>query len=286
MYFMLLCLVLQRAMSSNLIVGHRLRALDGYYSFGKDNYRIAGDPSGAPVSFDEDVMEGESSGEFIGQKGQSGIKDTSAVRGKDTKGNDNSGGSRSSSYGSKEETSFTSKETSTYSKSASGSNSYGGADSYYNYGSSSFSGSGTKSQGGDASYHPPNEFSSKVNSILKDANVSVPLLPAVLVAIVILYCGMVCTAFMYQARPRSTFTNCCRLTVNCIRSVFAIASNLYYCRLGDIPPIVCAMDDEGDLTDEELARMKPRPGIEKALQIEHQKAILKAEHGSDAKVFG
>ena len=64
----------------------------------------------------------------------------------------------------------------------------------------------------------------------------------------------------------------------------------------NIPPIVCAMEDADDLDDEELARMKPRPGIEKALNIEHQKALSRVEFASNpankpsqalmAKIFG
>ena len=107
--------------------------------------------------------------------------------------------------------------------------------------------------------------------------VKVPLFPAMIVAVFFTYCGMLCTAFMYQARPESIFTNCCRLSINCLRNSYAIAFNLYHCRLGEITPIVCALDDEDDLDDEELERMKPRPGIQKALTIEHRKALARVE---------
>jgi hypothetical protein len=105
----------------------------------------------------------------------------------------------------------------------------------------------------------------------------VPLFPALLVGFSILYCGMLCTAFMFQVRPESTFTNCCRLSVHCLRTIYLILWNLYHCRLGDIPPVICATDDDNndELQDEEIQRMKPRPGIETALTIEHRKAVTR-----------
>jgi len=58
--------------------------------------------------------------------------------------------------------------------------------------------------------------------------------------------------------------------------------NLYHCRLSDIPAVVCASeyDDDGDeemmnYTEEELERMKLRPGIERALDVEHRKSLKK-----------
>ena len=109
------------------------------------------------------------------------------------------------------------------------------------------------------------------------ANVKVPLIPVLIIAFLFMYCGMVGTAFMYQLRPESIFTNCCRLSVNCAQTSYAIFFNLYHCRLGEIPPIVCAMEDDDDLDDEELERMKPRPGIGKALDTEHSKAISRTQ---------
>lgn len=179
------------------------------------------------------------------------------------------------------------------------SGSYGGASGSYSGASGSYSsGKGSNSySGGDVgSYHSPSKLSRDFESLMNKVNVDVPLVPAIIVASIVMCCGMLCTAFMYQARPESTFTNCCRLSIHCIRSACAIVFNLYHCRLGDIPPIVCAMEDADDLDDEELARMKPRPGIEKALHIEHQKALSRVEFASNpankpsqalmAKIFG
>lgn len=47
--------------------------------------------------------------------------------------------------------------------------------------------------------------------------------------------------------------------------------------LGDIPQVVCAADEDDleEYTDEELERMKLRPGIERALDVEHRKALRK-----------
>jgi len=56
--------------------------------------------------------------------------------------------------------------------------------------------------------------------------------------------------------------------------VWKVLYNLYHCRLGDIPAVVCADDDEDDeYTDEDLETMKLRPGIERALDVEHRKAL-------------
>lgn len=154
-----------------------------------------------------------------------------------------------------------------------GEGSYGGGDTYGG-GGSSYGGSDSYSggyDGGGGGYHSPSKF----NDWMKKVDVQVPIIPVLILGGLIMYCGMVFTAFMYQERPESTFTNCCRLSINTSKTAWSIAFNLYHCRLGEIPPIVCAMDDEDDLSDDEIERMKPRPGIDKALQIEHRKAMAR-----------
>jgi hypothetical protein len=56
-----------------------------------------------------------------------------------------------------------------------------------------------------------------------------------------------------------------------------VVYNLYHCRLGDIPQAVFASEygDDDDYTDEEIERMRPRSGIERALDNEHRKALRK-----------
>eukprot|EP00581_Thalassiosira_minuscula_P036038 CAMPEP_0184443900 /NCGR_PEP_ID=MMETSP0740-20130409/887_1 /TAXON_ID=385413 /ORGANISM="Thalassiosira miniscula, Strain CCMP1093" /LENGTH=125 /DNA_ID=CAMNT_0026812417 /DNA_START=171 /DNA_END=548 /DNA_ORIENTATION=+ len=72
----------------------------------------------------------------------------------------------------------------------------------------------------------------------------------------------------------TTTTNTTTKQVNCI---YKVIYNLYHCRLGDIPQVVCAAELEDDLeyTDEEMERIRLRPGIERALDVEHRKALRK-----------
>jgi hypothetical protein len=46
--------------------------------------------------------------------------------------------------------------------------------------------------------------------------------------------------------------------------------------LGDIPQVVFASElEEDEYTEEEIERMRLRPGIERALDVEHRKALRK-----------
>jgi len=61
--------------------------------------------------------------------------------------------------------------------------------------------------------------------------------------------------------------------VNCI---YKVIYNLYHCRLSEIPQVVFASElEEDEYTDEEIERMRLRPGIERALDVEHRKALRK-----------
>ena len=277
-------------------VRRRLRVLEEYYNFDEDGDAYVGNPSddgdaegvkGIKVDTKggKEVKGGSKRSE--GSKNTGSSKSSAAVGARDG-GSDSYSGGGSGSYSGGGSSSYGGSGRSSYS---------GGAGSSYSGGSGSYSGgSGSYNGGGAGSYHSPSKFSRDFDSMMKKVNVDVPLVPVITVATVLIYCGMVYTAFMYQARPDSTFTSCCRLTVNCIRSACAITLNLYHCRLGDIPPIICAMDDADDLDDEELERMTPRPGIVKALHIEHQKALSRVEVASNpstkpsqalmAKIFG
>ncbi len=89
--------------------------------------------------------------------------------------------------------------------------------------------------------------------------------------------GMLLTAHSMENDPEGTFANCCRVSLHTVNCVFSIIYNLYHCRLGEIPAIICGANnlEEDEYTDEELERMNLRPGIERALDVEHRKALRK-----------
>jgi len=89
---------------------------------------------------------------------------------------------------------------------------------------------------------------------------------------------MLLTAHSLEHHPEGTFANCCRVSLHTVSCVYSIIYNLYHCRLGEIPGIICGGSselDEDEYTEEELERMNLRPGIERALDIEHRKALRK-----------
>jgi hypothetical protein len=77
--------------------------------------------------------------------------------------------------------------------------------------------------------------------------------------------------------PEGNYANCCRVSLHSVSCVYGVIYNLYHCRLSEIPQVVFAseMEDGEDYTDEELERMRLRPGIERALDVEHRKALRK-----------
>jgi hypothetical protein len=89
--------------------------------------------------------------------------------------------------------------------------------------------------------------------------------------------GMLLTAHSMENDPEGTFANCCRVSLHTVNCVYSIIYNLYHCRLGEIPAIICGANnlEEDEYTDEELERMNLRPGIERALDVEHRKALRK-----------
>lgn len=268
----------------------RARQLEGYYTF-DDNHngdKPAYEENGGGNYGEGDGHEGgggapggESYGESHGEGDGYGGGKSDSFGGSDSYGeSDSNYGSGGDSYGEGGgEGSYGGGDTygggDSYGEGG-GEGSYGGGDTYgggdsYGGGGSSDSYSGGYDGGGGGGYHSPSKF----NDWMKKVDVQVPIIPVLILGGLMMYCGMVFTAFMYQERPESTFTNCCRLSINTSKTAWSIAFNLYHCRLGEIPPIVCAMDDEDDLSDDEIERMKPRPGIDKALQIEHCKAMAR-----------
>eukprot|EP00548_Thalassiothrix_antarctica_P001614 CAMPEP_0194134014 /NCGR_PEP_ID=MMETSP0152-20130528/4078_1 /TAXON_ID=1049557 /ORGANISM="Thalassiothrix antarctica, Strain L6-D1" /LENGTH=330 /DNA_ID=CAMNT_0038829527 /DNA_START=240 /DNA_END=1232 /DNA_ORIENTATION=- len=228
-----------------------------------DSYGGAGsyDSYGGSSSYDSYGGSGGSSYDATGGSGSA--YDTSGGSAYDTSGGssyDTSGGSAYDSYGGS-----------------------GGSSSSYDTGS--YGGSGGSTGSSSYSYHAPGKFS----KFLKKINVKVPLFPTLIMASICIYVGMVCTAYMYQVHPESIFTNCCRLSIRTTKNCCFIMINLYHGRLGEIPPIVCATDedDDSDLGEDEIERMKPRPKLEDALGVEHEKCMTRtAESTSMDRITG
>jgi len=85
--------------------------------------------------------------------------------------------------------------------------------------------------------------------------------------------GMIMTAYQLVRNPEGNYANCCRLILNMCTCLGKLIYNLYHCRLSEVPQVVCYMDDEDEEDEEELEKMKLRPGIERALEMEHRKAM-------------
>eukprot|EP00585_Thalassiosira_rotula_P006245 CAMPEP_0196148418 /NCGR_PEP_ID=MMETSP0910-20130528/27673_1 /TAXON_ID=49265 /ORGANISM="Thalassiosira rotula, Strain GSO102" /LENGTH=307 /DNA_ID=CAMNT_0041411115 /DNA_START=31 /DNA_END=951 /DNA_ORIENTATION=- len=176
-----------------------------------------------------------------------------------------------------------------YDPTSSSSSRYGGTS----YGGTSYGGgSGSSSNGnpyGNDSYSStwgtgaasPSASASSSSSLFKPhyhspSSVSVNILPAVLILLFVTLFGMVVTAHRMEHSPEGTFANCCRVVLHTVNCIYKVIYNLYHCRLSEIPQVVFASElEEDEYTDEEIERMRLRPGIERALDVEHRKALRK-----------
>lgn len=133
-----------------------------------------------------------------------------------------------------------------------GSSSYGSSSQYGNYGSSS-------------SFKKPSSASARVS-----------LLGVVLVFFLMFPASALFTAYAFEHHPEGTYANFCRLSLNSTRCVYRMVYNIYHCRLGALTRNLFTEDEEQygkDYSDEELERMKARPGLESAMDAEHGKAM-------------
>lgn len=161
-----------------------------------------------------------------------------------------------------------------------------GYDSYGSYGSSTSSYGDSSSYGGSysstwgsrsgtssSSKTSPWNTTSKFNT----SSLEISLIPAIFVLILVSLIGMLITAHHMEHDPEGNYANCCRVSLHSVSCVYGVIYNLYHCRLSEIPQVVFAseMEDGEDYTDEELERMRLRPGIERALDVEHRKALRK-----------
>lgn len=190
--------------------------------------------------------------------------DTSSFGNRDTV--DDSSPSQSSSGSSYDSTSSTSSGSSYGSTSSTyGSyGSYGGASSYsYN------------------SHSAPNKWGSSTS---RDP-IKIDLFWVIILIMVTLGMGTLLTAHQFEHNSEGDYPNFCRLTLNIFYCLWMVLYNMYKCRLGEIPSVVCATDDftdEDPYTEQELQTMKCRPGIENALEREHSRSMMKLLHSEGA----
>ena len=219
---------------------------------------------------------------YGGSSGSSGSASTST----NTAGTgSNSYGTSGSSYGSG----------STYGTSSYGTRSYGASSGTSTYGASSGTstyGSGsTSSYGGGSSYSSAwgagtsgsssspwgsSSTGTSGSKIFHGPSVKLSLLPTIFLSMLITFTGMLVTAHRMEHHPEGNFANCCRVLLHTVNCIYKVIYNLYHCRLGDIPQVVFASElEEDEYTEEEIGRMRLRPGIERALDVEHRKALRK-----------
>lgn len=174
--------------------------------------------------------------------------------------------------------------------------SYGSSSSSYgssSYGSSSYGGRGSISS---SSYSTPsysNSYDSYPSSTQRTYGKSshynnyrdsfkahadalhIPITWTILLNFFTFCIAMLITAHQFEYYPEGNFANFCRLCINTLDCIFKLMYNLYHCRLNEIPTVVCAEDDDDEYTEQELQTMKLRPGIGRALEVEHHKAMKK-----------
>eukprot|EP00521_Asterionellopsis_glacialis_P000094 CAMPEP_0195251296 /NCGR_PEP_ID=MMETSP0706-20130129/3202_1 /TAXON_ID=33640 /ORGANISM="Asterionellopsis glacialis, Strain CCMP134" /LENGTH=211 /DNA_ID=CAMNT_0040303413 /DNA_START=1 /DNA_END=636 /DNA_ORIENTATION=+ len=153
------------------------------------------------------------------------------------------------------------------------------SSSYGGYGSSSYGGG---SYGGSSS---SGSWGGSKGSLKH--KVSIPMWGIILGATAFIIAtagGMIYTAYQFERKPESMYANFCRLSINTVSCTYMVLYNLYHCRLSEVQAILMP-DEEGDeYTDEEIERMKLRPGIAKALEREHNKAFRKNDARSSIEL--
>ena len=148
-----------------------------------------------------------------------------------------------------------------------GSSKYGGSGAGSSYASTWGSASASAKDSPFSNLHAP--------------SVQISLVPALFLLLFVSLTGMITTAHFMEHHSEGNVANCCRVMLHTVHCIWKVVYNLYHCRLGDIPQVVFASElEEEDYTDEELERMRLRPGIERALDVEHRKALRKVSNSS------
>ena len=166
--------------------------------------------------------------------------------------------------------------TSTYGAS-SGTSTYGsGSTSSYGGGSSYSSAWGAGTSGSSSSPWGSSSTGTSGSKFFHGPSVKLSLLPTIFLSMLITFTGMLITAHRMEHHPEGNFANCCRVLLHTVNCIYKVIYNLYHCRLGDIPQVVFASElEEDEYTEEQIERMRLRPGIERALDVEHRKALRK-----------
>ena len=98
--------------------------------------------------------------------------------------------------------------------------------------------------------------------------------------------GMLVTLHQLISNPKGKYVDWCQSIIARLECVWRLCYNLYHCRLGEIhDKVVCAIDEEEEYTKQELQTMKLRPGIERSLTVEHNRAVNKL-NGKKMRRFG
>jgi len=221
---------------------------------------------------------------------------TTSNQASNTAGSNSYGSYGSSSYGGS-----TLGAASSYGSGSSSTSAYGGSTSSYG-GSSTYGGSSSTSTAsttttkdsyssawgatgssgsswGSSTGSSGSSWGSKASSSfskLYGPSVQLSIIPVVLLSVFITFIGMLITAHRMENDPEGNFANCCRVLLHTVNCIYKVMYNLYHCRLGDIPQVVFASElEEEEYTEEEIERMRLRPGIERALDVEHRKALRK-----------
>jgi hypothetical protein len=112
----------------------------------------------------------------------------------------------------------------------------------------------------------------------------VPLAWVILIVLATYCFATLVAAHQFEHNPEGNFTNFCRLCINTLDCLCKLVYNLYHCRLNEIPTVVCAEEHDDEYTEHELQTMKLRPGIGRALEVEHNKSMRKtAQHMNGVK---
>ncbi len=154
------------------------------------------------------------------------------------------------------------------------SNSYGSYGGSYGGGTSAESSSSTSSRG----------YSNRNHNFHYNYQYDLPRVP--LTWVILLLCttymfATMMTAHAFEKNPEGNMANFCRLCLHTCECLSTLLYNIYHCRLNEIGYVVVsstddmAVDEDDEYTEQELQRMKLRPGIGRALEVEHHKAMRK-----------
>lgn len=84
--------------------------------------------------------------------------------------------------------------------------------------------------------------------------------------------GMIYTAYSFIYASEGVYANCCRVTVSFCQCFRVVVTKLCKCELSNISHLIFSFEGEDDV-DDGANEMNLRPGIGRALKVEHRKAM-------------